>query len=565
MLNFELLSRDAAGRIFKIKEGDKKIRTPTIAIVVNPNKMTLSIKELKKAGVDLIITNAYILMKSKYREEIEKKGLHRFFKWKNFIYTDSGTYQMFSRDIKEIDNALIVKFQKKIKSDFVTPVDVFTLPTDDYKTSEKKLGETFKRVEKAREIVGEIVFPIQGGMHLSLRKKACLVANSYEPKIFAIGGIVPLMNEYRYKELLDIILTCKVNLKPNIPVHAFGAGHPMTFALLTACGVDIFDSAMYSLAAYEERYLTPYGTKRLDKLIEFPCSCEVCSKHSPKDLKEMDKKEREKLLAKHNLHAIIEEIKRVRQAIVENALWELVQIRARSHVNILKALLFALKKYKKYFVENDVFPKPRGINYSGKETEMRPEIVKSKQKLKNVKSKSFVEIKPFGKVPKNLLSTYPFLHFQGMQEFEEREVNWKSYFKLLLEYQFGKNASKAVKNFELEIAKTGKPRYVFSNGERIGTISAETGFFLPNLRGVQLLKNFMKKVYVKKEAERFVRKSKYALAKFLYTKDKITPGEEVIIISEDGKLIGCGKSILNAKEINSFQRGNAIKVRDSIY
>ncbi len=565
-MHFELISRDAGARICKIQENGKKLKTPCIAIVVNPNKMTLSIKELKKAGAELIITNAYILSKSRFREEIEKKGLHRFFKWKGFIYTDSGTYQMFSRGVKNIDNAAIVKFQKKMGSDFITPVDVFTLPDDNFSIAKKKLEETLKRIEQTSALTEKFVFPIQGGMHLELRRKACKIANKFNPRIFAIGGIVPLMNAYEYAKLVDIILACKTALKPNIPVHAFGAGHAITFALLACCGVDIFDSAMYSLAAQEGRYLTQYGTKHVNELQEFPCSCEVCSKYTPEDLREMSKAEREKLLAKHNLYVTLEEIKLIRQAIAENSLFELVQIRARAHPSLLKALLFMLRKYKRYFIEHDVFPKARAVFYSGRETLLRPEIVKARQKLKNVhvKERECVKKPGFGKVPKNLLTAYPFLHFQGLEEFEEPCIDWKEYLRLLLNYQFGNGAGECVKDFEPEFAKTGKPRFVKVNGKRIGTISAETGFFIPNLQGAKLLQKHMKKVVVKKEAEEFVRKGRNLLAKFAIPKDKILPGEEVALLSEEGELIACGRALLNWKEMRSFERGIAVKVRDSI-
>jgi 7-cyano-7-deazaguanine tRNA-ribosyltransferase len=564
-MEFEILSRDAAGRVCKISENNKKIKTPTIAIVVNPNKMTLSIKELKKAGVELIITNAYILWKSRFKEEILEKGLHKFFKWRGFIYTDSGTYQMFSHGIKDLDNETMVSFQMQIKSDFVTPVDVFTLPSDSKEVAAKKLRETLERIKVAKSICNEkLVCPIQGGMYIDLRKEACEFANNIGARVFAIGGIVPLMNEYRYKELLDIVLACKTTLNPSIPTHAFGAGHPITFALLAACGVDIFDSAMYSLAAAEDRYLTPHGTKNLFELEELPCNCEVCRKYSAEDVKKAEKHERERLLALHNLYVTLEEIKRIRQAIHEQSLWELVQIRARSHPKILAALLFALQKYRKWFEENDMFPKKRGIFYSGKETELRPEITKAKRRLATLSARKLEERKPFGKIPRDLIPAYPFLQFEGLEEFEEVEVDWKKYFKLLLEYQFGEGASKAIGDFELEFARTGKPRRVFVNKVCIGTISAETGFFLPNLNGAILLKEFMKKVFVKKEAEPFVRKGRNLLAKFAYTREKILPGEEVIVCNEEGEIIACGKALLNYREINLFERGVAVKIRDSL-
>ncbi len=557
-----MIDRDAGGRIGKIVEGSKKIKTPNIAVVVNPNKMTVPIKKIKKIGFDLIITNSYIIWKSRKREEIEDKGLHKFFGWKNFIYTDSGTFQMFSQGVKDIDNEMIVEFQKTIGSDFITPVDVFTLPDDDLKTAEKKLEKTFERVKETESMVENFVYPIQGGLHLSLRKKAVLFGNKLEASVFAIGGIVPLMNNYEYKELADVVLTVKKYARPDVPIHAFGAGHPITFAFLTALGVDLFDSAMYSIAAERDHYLTPYGTKKLEDIEEFSCSCEVCRKYTPEDLKKMEKGEREKLLAIHNLYVIKEEISRIRQAIREERLWELVQIRARSHPKILEALVYSLKKYKRFFKEVDAFPKKKGIFYGGEETKYRPEILKAKEKIKKIGGKKlnigWIEI------PKELYPAYPFYQSEFFGEKKDVKIVWERFFKKLLDYQFGKGAGKYFGDFVLEYSKsTGKPRKVFSkDGVFLGSISGETMFFLPSVEGAERLKKFMKKIILKEEAVEFVKKGKSVFAKFCETEDKITPGEEVLVVDKSGNTIAVGKAVMNYKEIKWFKRGVAVKTRD---
>ena len=69
-----------------------------------------------------------------------------------------------------------------------------------------------------------------------------------------IGGVVPLMMEYRFSELVDIILTVKGSLSPSRPVHLFGAGHPMLLSLSVLLGCDLFDSAAYVLYAQDLRY-----------------------------------------------------------------------------------------------------------------------------------------------------------------------------------------------------------------------------------------------------------------------------------------------------------------------
>jgi 7-cyano-7-deazaguanine tRNA-ribosyltransferase len=109
----------------------------------------------------------------------------------------------------------------------------------------------------------------------------------------------------------------------------------MTFALAVAWGCDLFDSAAYALYARDDRYLTVRGTEQLADLEYFPCACPVCAGRSPADLRECDEDERERLLARHNLHVSFAEIRRVKQALRRGNLLELVEARARGHPAML--------------------------------------------------------------------------------------------------------------------------------------------------------------------------------------------------------------------------------------
>jgi len=100
----------------------------------------------------------------------------------------------------------------------------------------------------------------------------------------------------------------------------------MMFSLAVALGCDLFDSASYALYAKDGRYMTARGTYHLNKLQYLPCSCPVCSSLNARELFESEN--REELLARHNLYVTFEEIREVKQAILEGSLWELVNIAA---------------------------------------------------------------------------------------------------------------------------------------------------------------------------------------------------------------------------------------------
>ena len=70
---------------------------------------------------------------------------------------------------------------------------------------------------------------IQGSTHLDLRQKSAEVMGKMDFEIYPIGAVVPLMEDYRYREVAEIIINSKMYLPTNKPVHLFGCGHPMSY------------------------------------------------------------------------------------------------------------------------------------------------------------------------------------------------------------------------------------------------------------------------------------------------------------------------------------------------
>jgi len=86
-----------------------------------------------------------------------------------------------------------------------------------------------------------------------LRAQAALGVTDLNFTFCPIGAVVPLMESYRYRDLVSVVMAAKQGLTPSACVHLFGAGHPSMFALATAMGCDLFDSAAYALSAKEGR------------------------------------------------------------------------------------------------------------------------------------------------------------------------------------------------------------------------------------------------------------------------------------------------------------------------
>ena len=154
--------------------------------------------------------------------------------------------------------------------------------------TERELAITMERLREAKELFGNdapLAGPVQGGIFPDLREQAGKAVGDLGFAFCPIGAVVPLMEAYRYRDLVDVIMAAKRTIPRSACVHLFGAGHPTMFALAAAMGCDLFDSAAYALYAKEGRYLTTHGSFKIDELTDLPCACSVCRSHTAEELR----------------------------------------------------------------------------------------------------------------------------------------------------------------------------------------------------------------------------------------------------------------------------------------
>jgi len=374
-VTFEVLEKDIAGRIGRLKAGERTVRTPLLLPVINPHLQPVSPAEMKAMGAEGIITNAYIFSRSgEYRDEALACGLHDLLGFDGLIMTDSGSFQLSVYGDIAITNLETLEFQKAIGSDIHVPLDIPTPPDANRQQASAELAVTMARLREAKEVFGPdapLAGPVQGGIYEDLRVKAGREAGDLGFSFCPIGAVVPLMEAYRYPDLVRVVMAAKRGIPRSSCVHLFGAGHPAMFALAVAMGCDVFDSAAYALYAKDRRYLTAQGSYRLEELAEFPCSCKVCRSHTVQEVRESDDAVR--LLSLHNLAVSLAEISHVRQGITEGTLWELVDDRCRSHPHLLRGFR-ELLKYRESLAREDRITKHRFF-YRGEESCARTEVV----------------------------------------------------------------------------------------------------------------------------------------------------------------------------------------------
>lgn len=416
---FEITGRDGRARLGRLHTSHGVLETPALLPVINPNIRTIEPREMwDRYGIGALITNSYIIWKhDDLKQKATSDGVHSLLDFPGVVMTDSGTFQSYIYGDVEVGVEEIVEFQRTIGVDIATMLDVFSRPDMTHAQVEHCVNETIERAAKSVVASQQTMLngPIQGGLFKDLRTKSAKGMASFDFAVHPIGGIVPVMEQHRYKDYAKIMLATLPYLPPERPVHMFGCGHPMLFPMSIALGADLFDSAAYALFARDGRLLTPWGTERIESMVDWPMMMPCVASMTPLDVKALGKEERTALLARYNLEMTLSELSRCKQAIRDGTLWRLVERRSHQHPSLREAFLWlstrpqqAMMKLKmlddlilndrdagrergpesgaweegwNWLVHAQETPRKGGEPWGGEDTFVRPQIVAARRQL----------------------------------------------------------------------------------------------------------------------------------------------------------------------------------------
>jgi len=140
----------------------------------------------------------------------------------------------------------------------------------------------------------------------------------------------------------------------------------------------------------------------------------------------------------------------------------------------------------------------------------------------------------------------------------------------IADYQFGAGASDALfgETTDLRVtrSKSGRPRQIHASDGRLVSLGLD-GRFTLGLAGGRRLRDALDapagRVSVGEESEPFVRDGRNAFAKFVTDADaSIRSDDEVLVVREDGTLLGVGRAELPAAAMADLTSGVAVSVRD---
>lgn len=626
MKEFEVLERDGLARLARFATPHGPITTPALLPVVHPDPARQPVPPAEIArefGLSALITSSYITWRTPdLRARAEAEGIHGLLGFSGPVMTDSGAFQQHAYGSVEVGPDEILDFQERIGSDIATVLDIFVEPETGREAAEAGVTTTLERARAARDRrPGLLAVPVQGGAFADLRERSAAGASELAD-VLAVGGVVPLLEQYRFPELAQVMLSARPGLAPEHPVHLFGTGHPLTFAFAALLGVDLFDSSSYHKFARRGALLFPQGTISYEGIREPICGCRLCARQPLKELGALPAAEREVHIARHNLLTCSLEVARVRQAIRDGTLWELAERRAAAHPALLAGLKHVVRGARVIVPAEPVARTT--FRATSPISTMRPGAIRFLARLRNFQSgrgphriRARVRLTPgnlrriptnapdgspllwecptpLGPVPLELTELYPVGCWLGAEDFEprvatERELaadsdgdpgesqdasaettDWtdawtKRQIASLLEWQYGPDAAALADRLTGERShRTGRLRGANGPDGR-WFIFTDGAVPRPTWRGAVELHRTLgfprARIIVDPDAAAFVQQGKSLFSRFVRGGDSaLVPEAPALLVDPDDRLLAVGRLLLAPYEMGRLARGVAVRV-----
>ena len=351
--SFELLSEDsrtaARAGVMHTPHGD--IPTPVFAPVGTlATVKTMTPADLHELGVNLVLANTYHLYLRPGADLVLRMGgLHRFMGWEGPILTDSGGFQVFSleglRRITDegvtfrshLDGSThlftpesVIAIQEKLGADIIMAFDECADPSD-HAYNAQAVARTHQWAERclaAKTRDDQALFGIvQGGVFHDLRAQSAEYLTSLDFPGYAIGGLSVGETKAQMHAALEWLHPLLPSDKPR---YLMGVGSPEDLFECVARGVDQFDCVLPTRIARNGAVLTHRGRLNLRNAqfaedpapIEEGCTCYTCRTFSRAYLRHLivaNEITGLRLATLHNLHFILDIMRRIRQAILDGS------------------------------------------------------------------------------------------------------------------------------------------------------------------------------------------------------------------------------------------------------
>ncbi|RXZ84512.1 tRNA guanosine(34) transglycosylase Tgt [Paenibacillaceae bacterium] len=357
-IKYELIKqcKQSGARLGRLHTPHGVIETPAFMPVgTQATVKTMSPEELKAMNAQIILSNTYHLFLRPGHKLVERAGgLHRFMNWDRPILTDSGGFQVFSlsnmRKITEegvefrshlngdklfLSPEKAMEIQNSLGSDIMMAFDECPPHPAEHSYVKQSLERTTRWAERclaahARPQDQALFAIIQGGMYEDLRKQSAKDLTSMDFPGYAIGGL----SVGEPKPLMYEVLDYTVPLMPvQKPRYLMGVGSPDALLEGSIRGIDMFDCVLPTRIARNGTTMTSQGRLVVKNAayaddmgpLDPACDCYTCTNYSRAYIRHLLKADETfgiRLTTFHNLHFLLQLMKDVRQAIMDDRLFD---------------------------------------------------------------------------------------------------------------------------------------------------------------------------------------------------------------------------------------------------
>ena len=321
----------------------------------------ITTSQLRELGSQVVLANTYHLAMRPCADLVaEAGGIHRFMNYDGPMLTDSGGFQVFSLadTVKLSDDGVTfqsiydgskihwtpeenMRIQELIGADIAMQLDQcapypatreFVARAVDYSSA------WARRCLAAHKRPDQTLFGIvQGGMHLDLRlesvrrlreiEEESLAAGSRRFGGYGIGGYsVGEDHEVMFETLGEVARACPEDR----PRYLMGVGNPTTLVRAVREGVDMFDCVLPTRTARMGTAFSSAGRMNMRNAkyardftpLDPTCSCPTCKNHTRAYIRHLVKQNEMLgaiLLSVHNLHFLLDLMRRAREAVLADA------------------------------------------------------------------------------------------------------------------------------------------------------------------------------------------------------------------------------------------------------
>ncbi len=312
--------------------------------------------DLEALGATIILANAYHLHLRPGEGLIAQLGgLHRFMGWHRPILTDSGGFQVFSLStLREVTDEGVrfrshhdgsvhfltpedsIRIQEALGSDIAMCFDdvvSYPSPYERAKEAMKRSLAWAQRCQRAHRREDQLLFAItHGSIYADLRRESTLQLVDMDFPGYAIGGL----SVGEPKEAMFELVELSTELLPEgKPRYLMGVGTPADIARAVMLGVDMFDCVLPTRLGRTGTAFTSIGKINLRHArytddpspLDPNCDCVTCRRYTRAYLRHLFRAGEAtgpRLLTWHNLHFYLRLMERLREAIINGTLPQLV-------------------------------------------------------------------------------------------------------------------------------------------------------------------------------------------------------------------------------------------------